>query len=75
MSVIFRLSAMFSLVLWAVLPLLGFGSITVPVNNHWAGGFQARVCFKIDKEMTSWVIHLTFDHPVETIDVRLTCHR
>nr|ABD24275.1 endo-beta-1,4-glucanase [Ampullaria crossean] len=60
---------MFSLVLWAVLPLLGFGSITVPVNNHWAGGFQARVCFNIDKDMSSWVIHLAFDQPVQTLDV------
>lgn len=63
-------AGMFSLVLWAGLPLLVLSSVTVPVTNHWPGGFQAKVCFTIDKEMTSWVVDLVFDHPVETLSVR-----
>nr|ABD24274.1 endo-beta-1,4-glucanase [Ampullaria crossean] len=60
---------MFSLVLWAGLPLLVLSSVTVPVTNHWPGGFQAKVCFTIDKEMTSWVVDLVFDHPVDTLSL------
>jgi len=42
--------------------------VTVPVGTHWAGGFQAKVCFSITSEMSSWKIHLKFDQPIPSME-------
>uniref|UniRef100_A0A2C9JJ67 Endoglucanase n=1 Tax=Biomphalaria glabrata TaxID=6526 RepID=A0A2C9JJ67_BIOGL len=43
--------------------------ITVPVQNHWNGGFQAEVCFDITVELHSWTVTLKFDQPISSLDV------
>ncbi|XP_055879854.1 endoglucanase A-like isoform X1 [Biomphalaria glabrata] len=42
--------------------------ITVPVTNHWNGGFQASACFPITEEMHSWTVTLTFDQPLTSLN-------
>lgn len=42
--------------------------VTVPVNNHWNGGFQAKVCFDITENMNQWTITLHFDQPITSLE-------
>uniref|UniRef100_A0A2C9JUV4 cellulase n=1 Tax=Biomphalaria glabrata TaxID=6526 RepID=A0A2C9JUV4_BIOGL len=62
--------------MWTVLLLTlsvfvvgGHSDITIPVTNHWNGGFQGQGCFDITEEMHSWTVTLTFDQPLNSLDV------
>ncbi|XP_046566271.1 endoglucanase 4-like [Haliotis rubra] len=42
--------------------------ISVTVGNHWNGGFQAKTCIPITKELHSWKVHLNFDKEVSNLN-------
>ncbi|XP_046580062.1 endoglucanase E-4-like isoform X2 [Haliotis rubra] len=53
-----------------VAAVLAVGSaVDVPLNNHWNGGFQAKACIGITKELHSWTAHLRFDQAVDSLDI------
>ena len=58
----------------AVLAVLAAGDVSVPVTNHWNGGFQGKACFSITQEMSSWKVHLHFDQPISSLEVCLFTH-
>ncbi|ESO84370.1 hypothetical protein LOTGIDRAFT_132347 [Lottia gigantea] len=43
--------------------------LKVTVSNHWSGGFQGEFCIQITQELSSWRAHLTFDQPLNTLEV------
>ncbi|KAH9500829.1 hypothetical protein Btru_073120 [Bulinus truncatus] len=47
----------------------GQAQINIPITNHWSGGFQGQGCFDITEEMHSWTVTLTFDQPLNSLDV------
>ncbi|KAK7471383.1 hypothetical protein BaRGS_00035989 [Batillaria attramentaria] len=55
-------------ILLAILPALVLANVETDPNNHWSGAFQAKPCFNINKDITSWTLHLQFEQPVASIE-------
>ncbi|XP_059173975.1 endoglucanase E-4-like [Physella acuta] len=49
-----------------------WGATTVPITNHWYGGFQGDPCISITKELNGWRAHLLFNQNVDSIEVWVT---
>nr|KAG5688841.1 hypothetical protein BaRGS_004518 [Batillaria attramentaria] len=47
---------------------LVLANVETDPNNHWSGAFQAKPCFNINKDITSWTLHLQFEQPVASIE-------
>ncbi|KAK7093279.1 hypothetical protein V1264_007060 [Littorina saxatilis] len=52
----------------ALCAVLIAGDVSVPITQHWQGGFQGKACLPVDKEMHSWKIRLVFDQPITTLE-------
>ncbi|XP_059173971.1 endoglucanase E-4-like [Physella acuta] len=46
-----------------------WGATTVPITNHWSGGFQGEACIPITKELNGWKAHLLFSEDVDSLEV------
>lgn len=44
----------------------------ITIQNHWQSGFNVFIAVPITQELTSWRLHLVFDHDVNTIMVSIT---
>lgn len=45
-------------------------SVTITVQNHWAGGFQAEVAIPVTCDLQGWTVSLDFDQDIKSIEVR-----
>ncbi|CAL1529413.1 unnamed protein product [Lymnaea stagnalis] len=53
---------------WLVASWVTCSAITVPIQNHWSGGFNGEACFDITEELHSWAVTLTFDQAITSLD-------
>lgn len=50
--------------------VMDVASVTITVQNHWAGGFQAEVAIPVTCDLQGWTVSLDFDQDIKSIEVR-----
>ncbi|XP_025084443.1 LOW QUALITY PROTEIN: uncharacterized protein LOC112558290 [Pomacea canaliculata] len=44
-------------------------SVTITVQNHWAGGFQVEVAIPVTCDLQGWTVSLDFDQDIKSIEI------